>query len=189
MGPEIKPGSYAALPKTMYRAGARCARIEDPPDPRQQVQKLTVIAEPDAYSVNLISKKGTHAIDQGGPNDLHLPVVLPFDPKHKLPDLDRLEFGDEFGFFKESGATKEAGPIINAKPTDAYRLKLPEGAATLVVRSGTTVPITLSWETADGTYKYEYIVYKEIKFNPALFAKPQGINYKEITPDATPEEH
>src|SRR3954463_15642295 len=75
MGPGIKPGSSPALPKTIYRAGAHHARIEDPPDARQRLQKLTIISEPDAYSVNLITKRGTHAVDQGGPDDLHLPIV------------------------------------------------------------------------------------------------------------------
>src|SRR3954464_13647987 len=150
MGPGIKPGSPAALPKTIYRAGAHHARIEDPPDARQRLQKLTIISEPDAYSVNLITKRGTHAVDQGGADDLHLPIVLPFDPKHKLSKLDRLEFGDEYSFFEDAGAQKQAGPEINGKPTDALRLTQPDGDATLVLRSGTEIPITLSWQSVDG---------------------------------------
>jgi len=188
IGPGIKPRSHAALPKKIYRAGAHYARIEDPPDARQQIEKLVIIAEPDAYSVNLIDKTGTHAIDQGGPNDLHLPVVLPFDPKHKLNVLERLEFGDEFNFFKDAGATRQAGPIINAKPTDAYRLTTAEGEVTLVVKSGTEVPIKLSWHTSEGTYTYEYIVYQEVPFEARLFAKPAGIQWKEIPPDTTPDQ-
>lgn len=185
MGPQVKPRSFAALPKTIYRAGAHYARIEDAPDARQEVQKLTIIAEPDAYSINLIDKKGTHAIDQGGANDLHLPVVLPFDPKHTLTNLDRLEFGDELAFFEDAGAVKEAGPIINAKPTDAYLLKSAEGTAKLVIRSGTHVPVTLSWQTKDGKYTYEYITYEEVPFDAGLFVKPAGITYREMPPDTT----
>jgi hypothetical protein len=183
MGPGIKPNSFSALPKTIYRAGPHYARLEDPPDARQGIQKLTIIAEPDAYSVNLIDKKGTHAIDQGNTNDLHLPIVLPFDPKHQLGKLDRLEFGDEEDFFKEAGATPEAGPTVNAKPTDALRLKLPTGSALLVMRAGTHDPVFLSWQTKDGTYKYEYIEYKDMPFDPSLFTKPAGITYKEMPPD------
>src|SRR4051794_6061709 len=153
MGPGIKPGSPAALPKTIYRAGAHHARIEDPPDARQRLQKLTIISEPDAYSVNLITKRGTHAVDQGGRDDLHLPVVLPFDPKHRLEKLDRLEFGDEYSFFEEAEAKKQPGPIINAKPTDALHLPEADGNATLVLHSGTEIPITLSWHSDDGDYK------------------------------------
>lgn len=184
-GPGIKPGSIAAMPKTIYRAGSHYARIEDPPDARQGIEKLTVIAEPDAYSANLIDKKGTHAIDQGGADDIHLPVV--FDPTRKLTELNRLEFGDEFQFFQSHGATKEAGSIINAKPTDAYKLKTSQGAATLVVRDGTHIPVMLSWQTKDGTYRYEYITYQQMPFDPALFAKPKGIKYKEMPPDTTAE--
>ena len=52
MGPRIKPGSFSALPRTMYCAGPHYARVEDPPDARQHMHKLIIIAEPDAYSVN-----------------------------------------------------------------------------------------------------------------------------------------
>lgn len=185
-GPGIKPGSIATMPKTIYRAGSHYARIEDPPDARQGIQKLTVIAEPDAYSVNLIDKKGTHAIDQGGSDDVHLPVV--FDPTRKLTELNHLEFGEEFEFFQSHGAKKTAGPIINSKPTDAYQLKTEEGTATLVVRGGTHIPVFLSWQTKKGTYRYEYITYQQLPFNPALFTKPKGITYKEIPPDTTQEQ-
>jgi hypothetical protein len=183
MGPGIKPKSFPALPKTIYRAGPHYARIEDPPDARQQIHKLTIIAEPDAYSVNLIDKKGTHVIDQGNPHGLRLPVVLPFDPKHQLGKLDQLEFGEEEDFFKEAGAVPEPGPTINAKPTDALRLKIPTGSALLILRAGTHEPVFLSWQTKEGTYKYEYIEYKDVPFDPALFAKPAGITYREIMPD------
>lgn len=182
MGPGIRPRSHAALPRKIYRAGAHFARIEDPPDARQKVEKITIIAEPDAYSVNLIDRTGTHAVDQGGPNDLHLPVVLPFDPKHKLTDLDKLEFGDEFDFFQDAGATKQDGPVINGKPTEAYELKTPEGMATLVVKAGTHIPIKLSWQMPEGTYTYEYITYEDVPFDAALFKKPEGIRYREIPP-------
>ncbi len=183
MGPRIKPGSFPALPRTMYCSGPHYARVEDPPDARQHVHKLIVIAEPDAYSVNLIDREGTHAIDQGGPNDLHLPVVLPFDPKHELPELDRLEFGDELHFFEQAGATHRAGPVINAKPTDEYVLDTADGPATLIVRTRTEKPVFLTWPSKDGTYKYEYIVYQDLPFDPKLFAKPAGVRLKEIPPD------
>jgi hypothetical protein len=183
MGPGVKAGSFSALPKTICRGGEHYARIEDPPDAKQKMQKLTIIDEPDAYSINLIDRKGTHVIDQGGPNNLHLPIVLPFDPKHKLGKLDRIEFGAEYEFFKQAGARKLAGPPVNSKPTDVYELKTLLGTANLTVRGGTEVPVYLSWQTSDGIYKYEYITYEEIPFDANLFSKPSGIEWREIPPD------
>lgn len=185
MGPGILPNSHAALPKTIYVADPHYARIEDPPDARQGLQKLTIIAEPDAYSVNLIDKKGTHAKDLGGPNDLHLPIVLPFDPKHQFGILDRVEFGDELAFFEEAGAKKEAGPIMNAKPTDLYTLKLPNVTAQLVVRPADETPVTLSWESRAGKYTYEYITVEKVPFDRSLFSKPAGIQFRDIKPDTS----
>ena len=187
MAPGVKANSFPALPKTIYRAGAQYARIEDAPDSRQQVQKLTVIAEPDAYSANLIDKKGTHVVQQIGLADVHLPIVLPFDPKHEFPVLDKLEFGDEYEFFVNAEATAEPGPTINAKPTDALRVKASTGSALLVLRGGTHTPVTLSWRMKDGEYKYEYIEYSDISFNPGLFTKPAGIQFKEVGPDLVGE--
>ncbi len=186
-GTGIKPNSQASLPKKIYVANPHYARIEDPPDARQGVHKLTIIAEPDAYSVNLIDKKGTHAMDQGGKNDLHLPIVLPFDPKHRLGVLDRVEFGSEVQFFQDAGAAKQAGPIVNAKPTDSYVLKGNGWHAELVVRQSTSTPIKLSWTEGDGTRTYEYIEYATVPFDPALFTRPPGIRYREIVPDGGTE--
>jgi hypothetical protein len=188
MGPGIKPGSYAALPKTIYRAGAKFARLDDAPDARQQMQKTTIIAEPDAYSVNLISHTGTHAIDRGGENDLHLPIVLQFDPNHKLGKLDRIEFGAELEFFEQAGAIKAAGPIINAKPTDLYELTMPWGKTQLITRETAGTPVFFSWTTKEGTFRYEYTTYQaDVAFDASIFAKPNGIKYKEIPPPTEAE--
>lgn len=188
IGPGIRPNSNAALPKTIYVADPHFARIEDPPDARQGIQKLTIIAEPDAYSVNLIDKKGTHAIDQGGANDLHLPVVLPFDPKHRFGVLDKVEFGNELEFFKQAGAKKSAGPIINAQPTDLYTLKLRNVTAQLLVRSSSQAPVTLSWEGGSGKFTYEYITVEDLPFDRSLFEKPAGIRFRDIKPDPTADQ-
>lgn len=186
-GPTVREQSFAARPKTIYVASPHFARIEDPPDPRQHMQRLTIIAEPDAYSINLIQKTGTHAIDQGGAADLHLPVILPFDPNHRLPALDTLEFGDEVPFFKDSGARKTHGPVIGGKNTDVYQLSSDGSNATLITRADSNRPLSLSWQTKSGTYKYEYLLYQQLPFKPDLFTRPPGIQYKESLPDTTKE--
>lgn len=182
-GSHIKPGSPAALPKTIYFADPHFARIEDPPNAKEGVQKLVIIAEPDAYSVNLIDRKGTHATDKGGASDLHLPIILPFDPAHRLRNLDALEFGDELQFFKDSRAAREAGPIINAKPTDVYKLQSDNGSAELVVRAESEKPVRLTWRDGAETHTYEYIVFEDLPFNPALFRRPAGMHWRELPSD------
>ena len=186
-GPGIRAGSHAALPKLIYRAGSKYARMEDAPEAKQQIQKITIIGEPDIYSVNLFDKTGTHVIDQGGANDIHLPMILPFDPNHKLGILDQLEFGTELDFFDKAGATKSAGPIINAQPTDRYAFDIAGSHAELITRGSSDVPVFLSWTTKQGIYKYEYSKYEDIPFDAKLFSKPDGIAFREFKP-ATPDE-
>jgi hypothetical protein len=184
LAPTLQKNAFSALPKTIYLAGPQFIRIEDPPDSRQGIQKLTVISGGDAYSVNLLDKKGTHASNAGGDNPVRLPIVLPFDPNHQFGTLDELEFGDELEFFKSAGARRSAGPIINARPTDAYTLSAENVTATLVVRSGTQTPVTLSWQQkSEAKWTYEYIKFDTVPFNPALFTKPSGIRYTEMPPD------
>jgi hypothetical protein len=182
MGPGIRPGSHAALPKLIYRAGSKYARMENAPEARQSIEKITIIAEPDAYSVDLMGHTGTHVIDQGGPNDVHLPMVLPFDPNHRLGLLDHLEFGAELDFFVKAGAAKSAGPIVNAKPTDLYTLNQDGVHAELITRDNSDVPVFVSWKAKDGTYKYEYSTYQELPFDPKLFSRPSGIKFHEVKP-------
>jgi len=182
MGPGIRPGSNAALPKLIYRAGTKYARMEEAPEASQRIEKVTIIAEPDAYSIDLMGHTGTHAIDQGGPNDMHLPMVLPFDPNHKLGPLDRLEFGEELDFFSKASATKSAGPIINGKPTDRYTLDVAGSHAELITREASDVAVFVSWTAKDGTYKYEYDTYQEVPFDAKLFSRPVGIKFREIRP-------
>lgn len=182
-GPGIAPGSIAAMPKTIFRAGEDYVRIEDPPDARQKIQKLTIITGHDAYSVNLIDRRGTHAVEQSGTSDMRVPVVLPFDSKHRLGKLDSVEFGAEYDFFVAAGAQKINGPMINAKATDAYVLQTPLGTARLIMRPETHTPIYLRWDTPEGPYQYEYIAYEEVPFQSQLFTKPVGITWKEIASD------
>ena len=98
-----------------------------------------------------------------------------------------MEFGDEYDFFIDAGAVSEPGPTINAKSTDALRLKAAAGSALLVLRGGTHTPVTLSWRMKDGEYKYEYIEYADTPFDPGLFTKPTGIQFKEVGPDLVGE--
>lgn len=178
-GPGIKPGSSAALPKTIYVAPPHYARMEDPPDAKEGIWKVTIIAEPDAYSVDMMGRKGTHALDQGGPNDLHVPIVLPLDPRHSCGIVDRMEFGNELEFFEQHNAKKQAGPIINAKPMDEYVLD----GAKLVVNPDTEEPVKLTWNCGDGEYTYEYTSVEQLPFDPKLFQKTPGVQWREMPPD------
>ena len=78
---------------------------------------------------------------------------------------------------------KENGPIINAQAASALRLTTPLGAAMLVLRGDSEIPVTFSWQMVDGTYTYEYIEYQDKPFNPKLFQKPEGIRMRELRSD------
>jgi hypothetical protein len=63
--PDVPEASFAAQPKTMYRAGTRYCRIEELPDTEHGIQGLVVINEPDIWLVNLLAKTAQHQLDPG----------------------------------------------------------------------------------------------------------------------------
>jgi hypothetical protein len=82
---------------------------------------------------------------------------------------------------------KSAGPIVNAKPTDLYTLKIPAGQAELTTRDASDIPVFVSWKSPEGTYKYEYSSYEDVPFDAQLFARPNGIKFREMRPPTADE--
>jgi hypothetical protein len=56
ISPDIKPGSFAAKPKTMYLAGKKYARVEEDVDIENKIHGLIIANEPDSWIINLVDK-------------------------------------------------------------------------------------------------------------------------------------
>lgn len=72
---DVPKGSFAAQPKTMYRAGTRYCRIEELPDTEHGIHGLVVINEPDAWMINLLTKTAQYEADPGPTFICRLPVL------------------------------------------------------------------------------------------------------------------
>eukprot|EP01036_Dinobryon_divergens_P046222 gene46222-61811_t len=75
VGPDIQRGSFRAEPITLYRKGELYLRNEEAPDPEQRLHLLTIVSEPDVWTVNLMDKTGKHVVDPGPNFVAHAPIV------------------------------------------------------------------------------------------------------------------
>src|SRR5271165_853908 len=159
-GPDIPAGSFATKPKVMYRAGSRYCRIEEAPDPENEIQGLAIISEPDYWMVNLLKKTAKHAVDPGPSFNCHLPI---------FPDTDKdLEFGFEIEYFKAKGATPHQGPVLQTKSTTIYKVDVGNEALALFTYGTPERPMLVSRVHGDKGEIYWFKGWGDLQFDPAL---------------------
>jgi hypothetical protein len=180
MSPTLDPNSFAAKPKTLYRAGTKYARIEEAPDPENGIHGLIVINEPDSWLVNLAHKTGQHIVDPGPTFIVHSPVFWSAkregedDPDKYFKDF---EFGRELEFFREHNAEKVENREVEGKQCRALRVKNGSREVILLLEPTIGTP----WQIdigKDGKLEssVRYLDYKTgLPFEKSLFEPPNGI--------------
>ena len=155
--PRPVPGSFAAQARTLWRAGTKYGRVDEPRDVPNRIQRLTIINEPDAWVINLADKSGRHMVDRGPSFEVHLPI---FTDSMASPNLKELEFGRELEFFANKGAPALAGEAIDGKATERYETTV--GNRTIVLRtySESKKPARVSLVGGAQTETIEYLWYR-----------------------------
>jgi hypothetical protein len=177
-GPGIPAGSFAAKPKTMYRAGSRYCRVEEAEDTENQVHGLMIVNEPDAWAVNLLTKTARHLVDPGPTFNCHLPV-FPDDPNK---DLSGLEFGLEMKFFQSKGAAPHPGSVLQGKQTTQYQVIAGDSKLALFTYGTPERPLAVGRVRGNDGEIYWYSGYGELPFDAKLFARPEGVKVEEVKP-------
>lgn len=166
--------SFAAKPKTMWRATNQYCRINEEPDPDQGIHGNTIINEPDVWMVNLISKSAQHIVDEGPTFDCKLPIFV-LDETMVKSKVAELEFGRELEFFKKNNAKKVDGPKLSF-PANYYRLEMEGAVLSLVERSDVHAPIMVGFSRGDTFLKVKYSLWDDqVPFKAELFAKPADV--------------
>jgi hypothetical protein len=180
--PEVSEESFAAKPKTMYRAGIGFCRTEELPDPEHGVHGLMILNEPDAWMVNLLSKMAQHFVDPGPTFECHLPIFhgeqLKSAADMKNPLLE-LEFGREIAYFKGKGATPKPGPVLRDKPTDVYTSDVGDSQLFLFTTGMPERPWAVARQHGNTREIFWYGAYEQLPFDPKLFAKPADVKIEE----------
>jgi len=180
--PEVPAESFAAQPKTMYRAGNGYCRTEEVPDPEHGVHGLMILNEPNAWMVNLLAKTGRHMVDPGPTFNCRLPmfrgdVKSPSDMKNPILEL---EFGQELGYFKGKGAAPKAGPLLRDKPTTVYVVGIGDSQFSLFTTGTPERPWAIARQHGNVKEIFWYDDYQQLPFDPKLFAKPEGVRIEEV---------
>jgi hypothetical protein len=171
--PRPDPGSVAAQPKVLWRAGTHYGRVAESPDIQNRVQGLMIINEPDAWMINLFDKSGTHMVDPGPSLDVHLPIFTDTTVKTRLKDL---EFGRELKFFAHEGARGTAGEPISGGATERFQLTIANGKVVLWTDAKSKKPLKVSLVENAQSKTIVYLSYDDdLAFNPSLFQPPTGI--------------
>jgi len=181
--PDVPGGSFAAQPKTMYRAGSRYCRIEEFPDTEHGIHGLAVINEPDTWLVNLITKTAQHQVDPGPTFNCRLPLfALGEDIKSAADTRSQvmgLEFGRELAYFEEKGATSGPGPTLQGKTTKAYTVGIGDSQLVLFTNGTPERPVAVAKQHGGKRDVYWYGTYEEVPFDAKLFAKPEGVKIED----------
>jgi hypothetical protein len=179
---DAPPDSFAARPKTMYRAGTQYCRVEEAPDPERGIHGLLIVNEPDAWMVNLVTRTAQHMVDPGPTFNCRLPVFagwLKDAPGDAARQIAGLEFGYELEYFKRNGAAPHQGPELQSKQTTAYVLQFGEISLALFTYGTPERPLAVAWMRGEKHDILWYSGYGETDFEPKLFAKPEQVKIEE----------
>ncbi len=180
--PSTSKAELASQPKTLYRRGARYARIEELPDRQNRIHGLIIVAAPDSWMINLADRSARHMVDPDPEPVVKIPAFNP--PDRTFPkELSALELGCEDAFF--SGYKS---PYTELKRDGSVFYKQAVGfgdwKVVLVRRSKGGVPDMLFlFKDEQIRTVLKFISYEAIeKPDPLLFQKPDGLTTSEAGP-------
>lgn len=178
--PGIPEGHFAREPKTMYRYGAKYARLEEAPDKAHKIHGLMITSQPDSWLVNLEDKTGQHVVDPDPNGKVHIIVFHGIEMPDKFPaEFGKLEYGCELAFFASFGS-----PAETLKTQDGDFIKQAVGIGewmVVLLRKSTKSPpsVLFLFHNNEIHSVIEYLEFSEIeKIDMKLFAKPEGITIK-----------
>ena len=180
--PDIPEESFAAKPKTMYRAGNDYCRTEELPDPEHGIHGLMIVNEPDMWMVNLFGKTARHYVDSGPTFNCHLPIFRG-EQANSAADMKgallELEFGQEMLYFKAKGSIPRQGPVLRDKPTSVYTSETGDSQLSLFTTGTPERPWAVARQQGNSREIFWYGTYEQLPFDPKLFAKPSDVKIEE----------
>lgn len=179
-GSDIPDGAFAGKPKTMWRASNSYCRSDEEPDPEHGLHLRSVMNEPDAWLVDLVSNRAKHMVDPGPTFNCRMPMFA-FDMSMVKGKIGELEYGRELDFFQKNGAKQVDGPKLESFEAKYYELTIDGMILTLVERVDIHAPIMIALIQGEKITKVRYLLWDDqVPFNMDLFAKPTGVNMEEV---------
>lgn len=176
--PDIKEGSFYATSRKLWRIGYKYLRLEEAPDPKQNIHGLIISNAPDSYIINKYTKSGKHIVDKAKNTDVHASVFQSPDLPNNIREL---EIGYENSFFLKNQASKIGVLIIDNIHCDLYKVTMEGYELTLCKRNDNGNPLELGIKNKKLEYKLKYLKYKQ-NLTPefTLFEVPAGIKVIDV---------
>ena len=175
--PDLPPNHFYRAPKTLYRLGERQGRVEEAPNRESGIHLLIVVNEPDIWMANLTQRKGRYQRDPGPTYYFQARVFG--DPAVNSTFIRSFEIGCEVAWMRGAGIKPKQTKHSTLGAVSTFEFI--EGAERLVLfeRNGKPLRVELfgpsGWVMAMNYLSYE----ANLKANPKLFTKPEGIHFEE----------
>jgi hypothetical protein len=177
--PDVPTASFAAKPRTLYRIGETYGRVEEEPDPDNNIQSLIIVSEPKIWIINLWDKTGRFMIDPAPSHVFRAPVISPEVPGQEQP-LNDFEFGREYEFLLSNHAI-HGNEDVDGKSYDKLYLTIGGFAISLLSHAGEERPYRVTiFKGQKLVLQVDYDYYKrDLEPKMTLFEPPQNIKITE----------
>lgn len=176
------PAPAEIAPKTIYVAGDRYARIEEPVDAK--TRNLIIVNQPDIWVIDGEQRRGNHMVNPGPDFTVHNPILGPNGPQ----EMFGFEYGREMRFFAEAATKNRIGiksvafrdlgsKNIEGTICDVHEIRSGDYRVLLNIIHASQIPHSIKiFLASQPLIQLEYIDYKsDIPFDQSLFKPPDGI--------------
>lgn len=168
--------SFEASVRRMWRAGDSYLRVEEPPDPSQNIHGVLISNAPHSWLWNRYGNTARHVIDPGPTFD----VIVPVFPWVTSQELQKLQMGRELDYFRENKASRLPDDSVEGIAVSAQRLAFDGYTVTLFTRKSNGMPYQLVLSDPKEPYTVRYEVFEEgLPFDRTLFVLPPDVKVVE----------
>ncbi len=174
--PQVPEGSFALVPREMWRLGTRYLRLEEAPDPGRGIHALIIVDQPHTFMINRYSNQGMHILDPGPTYNVHMPLF----PFPKSSEISKLEFGGEWEFFVQRNARQMPNVNAGGSRYTTYMLEIDGAILVLFADETSGQPVQLALQSDNASYVIRYDTYESgLEPDMNLFKIPAGVKISE----------
>lgn len=174
VSPGVEPDSFAAGPRTLYRAGLYLGRLEHPPDPETGEHMVVIVNEPHGFLLDRARGEARYIRDPGPTYAFRAPIL---DRSEVPPAMAVLEFGREIAFMQALGARPRETTNEDGRPVVRWEAEYEDYRMLLLADAESGLPRDLRIQKDGALAKaYRYEDYQVgLDLDPSLFVPPPGV--------------
>lgn len=172
----IKPDSFNAVTRKLWRHEDSRLRMEEPRNPGNGVELVMIANLPDAWMVDRVKKVGRHFVDPGPTYNVVFPVFQAGAPA----EMKGFQMGREIAFMSQQADVDRGEAVLGDVACTTYLYKTGDAEVRLWVDKATGHPLQASLKTPKIAYTVRYEVYRTgVPVDASLFRLPEGIQIEE----------